>query len=199
MQKYLDKENYVTVYPDPNVWEYHANVQIIEKYKEYIKGDCCDAGANHCSTTIHLLKYSTINSIYALDINVKALEVAYETIIKLQPSIPFNLIACNLTDIKLEDNKFNYIQSFHTLEHIYPEDAEKVISEIYRILNYDGIFLISIPYDHSYPDPHHVNFFNVDSLCLLLEKVGFKTIECMKDNRFEQKDLLTGLFIKQLD
>lgn len=194
MDNYLTKENYITVNPDPIIWLDHANVKIIKKYKKHIKGIVCDLGANHCSTTVHLLKNTTITKIYALDINEGALKVAFDTINKMNPSIPFNLLVCNLMNIPLENDTFDFIQSFHTLEHIYPEDINKVISEAYRLLKSGGHILISIPYDHAYPDEAHVAFYNVDSLCKLFEDNGFITIECMKDNRWNEKDLLTGLF-----
>jgi predicted SAM-dependent methyltransferase len=87
--------------------------------------------------------------------------------------------------------------SFHTLEHIYPDDATKFVKESLRVLKPGGHVIISIPYERAYPDPAHVAFYNVESLTKLFEDNGFDTIECMKDNRWpEQKDLLTGVFNK---
>lgn len=55
---------------------------------------------------------------------------------------------------------------------------------------------MSIPYDRAYMDPCHVSFYTEDSLSRLMEQAGFETIECFKDDRFTEKDLLTGLFKK---
>ena len=45
-------------------------------------------------------------------------------------------------------------------------------------------------------DVCHVAFYNVESLCLLFESAGFYTIEAMKDNRWNEKELLTAMFMK---
>jgi predicted SAM-dependent methyltransferase len=87
--------------------------------------------------------------------------------------------------------------SFHTLEHIYPEDAPSVIKEIYRILKPGGFLLISIPYEHNYPDPCHVAFYNEQSLSELMSSCDFVIMEVYKDDHFTQKNLLTGLFYKK--
>jgi SAM-dependent methyltransferase len=199
MDKYLAKENYITVEPNPETWLSHANTKIIETCLYYIHGIVIDMGCNHCATTAHLLYHPYIKEIYALDINSEALVTGYDVISKLNPTIPFNLLVCNLTEIPLTDEIADFIQSFHTLEHIYVEDVDKVISEAFRLLKPGGHFLISIPYDHNYPDPAHVAFYKVDTLCELLERNRFEVVYCMRDSRFDQKDLLTGLFLKPLN
>lgn len=192
---YLDKENYITVQPDPNIWRNHANYKIMESYKEYIKGISSDFGANHGACTLLLLDFNP-EVIYGYDINIKALEIAYTTAQSLNTKVPVNFVVADLRSIPNEDNFFDFGMSFHTLEHIYPEDSKKVVGEFYRVLKPDGYFVISIPYDHEYPDPYHVAFYKEDTLSELFESQGFKTIECFKDDRFVEKGLLTGLFKK---
>ena len=192
---YIEKENYITVHPDPNIWRNHANYKIMQSYKEHIKGKVLDAGSNHGACTLLLLDFNP-EVIYGFDINIKALEIAYESAQKLNSIIPIHFIATNLTKIPIEDNYFDFLMSFHTLEHIYPSDIDMVISEFFRILKSNGHVVISIPYDHEYPDEHHVAFYKEDSLKSLFESKGFITIECFKDDRFEQKGLLTALFKK---
>lgn len=46
------------------------------------------------------------------------------------------------------------------------------------------------------PDPCHVAFYVEHTLSTLMESVGFTTIECFKDDRFHEKNILTGLFKK---
>jgi ubiquinone/menaquinone biosynthesis C-methylase UbiE len=139
-----------------------------------------------------------IEQIYGLDMNYEALKIAYDNASRLNPSIPVNFMATNLLSVPLGDSKFNFLMSFHTLEHIYPVDAPKFVSEIFRMLAPGAKFLISIPYERAYPDPAHVAFYNVESVCALFEDAGFETIECLKDNRWSEKNLLTGLFEKPL-
>jgi SAM-dependent methyltransferase len=195
---YSEKENYITVHKDPNMWRYHANYHIMQAAREYIKGDVCDLGCNHGACTLLLLDFPEVKSIQGIDINMKALEVAYDTAIQIKTDIKINLYCANLTNVPLAEESQDFAMSFHTLEHIYPEDAPKVVSEIYRILRSGGHFLISIPYDHAYPDEHHVAFYTEKSLKILFESNGFKTIDCFKDDRFNQKDLLTGIFQKRI-
>jgi ubiquinone/menaquinone biosynthesis C-methylase UbiE len=114
----------------------------------------------------------------------------------MNPPKPVNFMAANLLEIPLEDNKFDFMMSFHTLEHIYPEDAPQFAKEVHRLLKPGGIFLLSIPYDKAYPDPAHVAFYNVETLTQLFENAGLYTVEATKDNRWQEKDLLTALFTK---
>ncbi len=196
---YDNKENYITRDPEPDKWRNHPNYQIMSFYKNYMKGSVVDLGANHGACTVLLLDFlPNITSIHGFDINYQALQVAYKTAIELNPVIPITFMAVNLLNIPIEDNKFDFAMSFHTLEHIYPFDSDKFVKEIYRILKPGSYFLISIPYNKAYPDPCHVAYYTVDTLCELFEKQGFQVIECMRDNRWNEKELLTGLFFKPI-
>jgi SAM-dependent methyltransferase len=197
MDPYLQKENYISVHPNLEAWRSHANYHIISLYSSFMKGVVADFGTNHGACTLFLLENKNITEIYGYDMNYDALKVAYKLASELNPSIPVSFVAANLLELPAEDNKFDFIQSFHTLEHIFPKDAPKFLSEAHRTLKTGGIFLISIPYDHAYPDNAHVAFYTVDTLSQLFESNGFETIECMKDNRWNEKDLLTGMFRKK--
>lgn len=194
---YENKENYITVNPSPDIWKMHPNYFIMNFYKQYIKGVCGDLGCNHGACTVLLLDFAEhIESIHGFDLNYRALEVAYNMAVKINPPIKVSFVQTNLTKIPMENEFFDFLMSFHVLEHIYSEDIDKVLDEIWRILKPQGTILISIPYDHAYPDPAHVAFYNVDSLSALFEKHNFEVIECMKDNRWHEKNLLTGVFRK---
>lgn len=192
---YKLKENYITRDSNPLIWRNHANYFIMNSYKEYIKGICGDLGCNHGSCTLLMLDFEP-EAIYGFDINMKALEVAYKTATSINTKIPIRLVNTNLTNINIENGLFDFLMSFHTLEHIFETDAPLFVREIYRILKPGGHFLISIPYDHAYPDPCHVNFFKEDSLIKLFEENRFITCECFKDDRWQEKNLLTALFVK---
>jgi len=163
---------------------------------EYIKGDVCDLGCNHGACTFLMMDFNDVKSIHGVDINLKALELAYDTASKITTNIKFNFYRANLMEMPIEDEKFDFVMSFHTLEHIFPNDVHKVVSEIHRIMKPNAHVLISIPYDHAYPDAHHVAFYKEDTLKDLFESHGFETKECFKDDRFYQKDLLTAIFTK---
>lgn len=197
MSDYLNKENYITANPDLEIWKHHANYQIIQHYSEYIKGACGDLGCNHAACTLFLLEWKErIHEIVGVDYNLHALDLAFKLALQLDPQIPINFVAANLVSLPFKSDNFDFLMSFHTLEHIYPSDVDSFINEVFRILKPGGYMLISIPYDHAYPDPAHVGFYTEDDLMNLFEKVGFYTIECMKDDRWSEKELLTGLFLK---
>lgn len=197
MGDYRMKENYITVNPEPEKWKHHANYHIIQHYSDYIKGACGDLGCNHAACTVFLLEWKErIHEIVGVDYNLQALDVAFHLALQLDPQIPINFVAANLVSLPFVSDKFDFLMSFHTLEHIYPQDVDSFIKEIFRVLKPGGHLLISIPYDHAYPDPAHVGFYTEDDLMNLFEKWGFYTVECMKDDRWFEKDLLTGLFQK---
>lgn len=197
IENYSNKENYITRTPEPMLWRHHANGEIIHTYQKYIRGYCGDLGCNHGACTLLLLDFHiNIKGIYGFDLNNNAIEVAKHTTSKLNPIVPVKFVTANLLELPVKDNVFDFLMSFHTLEHIYPNDVDTFISEIYRILKPGGILLISIPYDRAYPDPAHVGFYKVDDICELFEKHHFKVIECMKDNRWNEKNLLTAVFEK---
>lgn len=194
---YPEKENYISVHPDPNIWKIHANYKIMEHYKSYIKGICGDLGCNHGACTLLMLEFNNCTELYGFDLNNEALEVAKKSAHKIQHD-NIDIVFQNdyLDNIKIKDTYFDFLMSFHTIEHIYPENIDNVLKEFYRILKKDGYILISIPYEHAYPDKAHVAFYNEKTLTELFESNGFKTVECYKDDRFDQKNLLTGLFSK---
>lgn len=194
---YSTKENYITVLPHPNAWRNHANGHIIRTYSKYIKGNVADFGCNHGACTLLLLDYaSNLSSIHGFDLNEQALQVGVATAKSMNPSIPVNFVVGNLLNIPCADTQFDFAMTFHTLEHIYPQDADKFVSEMFRVLKEDSHLLISIPYERAYPDPAHVAFYNVQSLNELFNRNGFETIECIKDDRWTQGGLLTAVYYK---
>ena len=84
------------------------------------------------------------------------------------------------------NKKFDVITSFELFEHVF--DPYIFLKKIYNILNKNGIlyfttlngkgFDIQLLKENSnsiYP-PYHINFFNINSLKIILKKVGFKKI-----------------------
>ena len=84
------------------------------------------------------------------------------------------------------NKKFDVITSFELLEHVF--DPYIFLKKIYDILNKNGIlyfttlsgkgFDIQLLKENSnsiYP-PYHINFFNINSLKIILKKIGFKKI-----------------------
>lgn len=55
--------------------------------------------------------------------------------------------------IPCEDNYFDVVISFETIEHI--ENYDKFVAEIFRVLKKDGLFILSTPNDLEFPEGNH--------------------------------------------
>jgi ubiquinone/menaquinone biosynthesis C-methylase UbiE len=199
MKAYEEKENYITVRPEPYLWRDHANYKIIQYSRELFKDAyVADLGCNHGACTLLVHDFDPLR-IDGFDMNEDALKVARQTSIDLNVQDKSQFICSSLLDIPIEDGHYDVVCSFHTLEHIYPNDANMVVKEMFRILKPSGHVLLSIPYKHNYPDPCHVAFYDEHSLKTLFETHGFLTTYCIEDNRWQEQGLLTALFQKPYD
>lgn len=193
-QRYA-KEAYIAVSPSPmGKWEHHPNRSILDAHASSIYGRVIDLGCNHGASTWWLTENPAVQEIVGVDINAEALAMAAKTFESVK--LPHQFIKQDLTQGKAIEPAGDSLVSFHTLEHIFPEDVPPFLDAAYRSLKPGGHFVISIPYDHAYPDPCHVAFYTEKSLMRTLETAGFLTLECFKDDRFAEKNLLTGVFIR---
>jgi 2-polyprenyl-3-methyl-5-hydroxy-6-metoxy-1,4-benzoquinol methylase len=99
----------------------------------------------------------------------------------------FQVIETSIEDAPAPTNKYSVAVSFEVIEHVFsPKKFIKAISKqledngylILTTLNIHGFELLNL-WDQSesiYP-PHHINFFNLDSLSQLLEKCGFTILK----------------------
>jgi 2-polyprenyl-3-methyl-5-hydroxy-6-metoxy-1,4-benzoquinol methylase len=187
-----EKESYITEKTNVEAWEHHANVKILNDFRNYITGSVLDIGCN-VGTTTYWLKDHNVSHITGVDINTNSLEYAKRFFNEIQ--IPSHFMDLDLTKTKL-DKTFDTIISFHTLEHIYEEDVNVFVSNIYDMLGADRYFIISIPYERAYADHRHVSYYNEESLNNLMIKAGFTPIKCFRDERWNEKNLLTALYKK---
>lgn len=186
-------ENYV-IKEGTGSWKNHSNCKIMEAYSEHVFGDILDIGCNTGGVTYWIHKNEKVRSITAVDINPEV-----ETIFKKHMTdlpIKVEFVLCDYTKNCLVDRQFDTVVSFHTLEHIYPEDADKFASNIASNLKIGHKFITSLPYKEGYKDEHHHAFYDEVSLAKLFENVGLKCIECFPDKRWHETNLLTGLFEK---
>ena len=91
-----------------------------------------------------------------------------------------------IEQVRLKKNKFDVITCFELFEHLY--DPKLFLKKIYKMLNKNGIFyfttLNGLGFDiqmlgklsNSIYPPYHINFFNPQSIEVLLKKIGFKII-----------------------
>jgi SAM-dependent methyltransferase len=83
----------------------------------------------------------------------------------------------------MNEEKFDVIFLSHTLEHFNPSDVERILKNIKRLLDKDGVFLCEVPNADlkSYPNAcenivPHLSFFTKKSLKLIVNKLGFKIV-----------------------
>lgn len=193
MSKY-STEDYV-IREGTSSWKEHANSKIMEVYNEYIFGDVLDIGCNTGGVTYWIHKNEKVKSITAVDINPQV-EIIFKKHMENLP-IKVEFVVCDYTQDCLVGREFDAVVSFHTLEHIYPEDSDRFASNIYSNLKSKGKFIISIPYKQKYKDEHHRAFYDETSLPDLMKKAGLNCIECFQDKRWKDEvGLMTALFEK---
>lgn len=86
--------------------------------------------------------------------------------------------------IPFADEYFQFVLSTQVFEHIY--DIENSIKEIYRILEKNGIFLLTVPLgENEHEVPYDFHRFTEFGLKIFLESNGFELIKMKKSNSFK--------------
>ena len=92
----------------------------------------------------------------------------------------------SMTDLAyFQEGTFDLIWSGESIEHITTEDAEKVLSQAYKLLKPGGKLALDTPnrratklqFPNSYIHPEHKLEYYYEDLCKLLEKQNFKIIQ----------------------
>jgi 2-polyprenyl-3-methyl-5-hydroxy-6-metoxy-1,4-benzoquinol methylase len=120
----------------------------------------------------------------------------FESIVGIEPSPSlskvlkekkFEVVETSIEDAPTPKKKFSVAVSFEVIEHVFsPEIFVKAISRqlkdggylVITTLNINGFELLNL-WDQSesiYP-PHHINFFNLESLSRLLSHCGFQVLK----------------------
>jgi predicted SAM-dependent methyltransferase len=92
--------------------------------------------------------------------------------------------------VLFKPNSIDSVLSEHMLEHLSEKEGRTAAAECYRYLKPGGLFRVAVPdgyrHDPAYvkeaspPNDGHQMFYNVDTLTVLLEGVGFKLSPGMK-------------------
>lgn len=183
--------------PAPGDWQSHSNNQILAHYAHLIENKCVlDVGCNHGAVTKLVTNYNP-SRICGVDINQQALNTALTE----WPNEKVEFVCENLTSIDslpFETGSFDLIYSFHTLEHIFPEDLETFVKNVVNMLADNGFLLIAVPYDRAYNDKTHVSFFDNSSLIKTIEQdTRMSVYEILDKDRWSDPDILVALFKKQ--
>lgn len=90
-----------------------------------------------------ILSYLAIKGVkvYGLDISTYLVERAKDNFHKARLKGKF--IACDMRDVKVRDNYFDYIYTMGTIEHVH--DYHVATREIYRVLKPGGRAIIGVP------------------------------------------------------
>jgi ubiquinone/menaquinone biosynthesis C-methylase UbiE len=110
-------------------------------------------------------------SVCAVDIDDQAVDHASEKY--RQANLRF--LRADVTDLPItDDHSFDVIVCFEAIEHI--EQQEKLIGEVVRLLEHDGLFIISTPNKDNYrtgaegPNPFHVKELSFGEFDTLLSQ-----------------------------
>ena len=180
-------------------WYGHPKYLIIEKYEKYLTGTVADFGCNCGVACTMLSMLEKTDKVIGFDIAKKALKLGEDVIRNHELTNPdkIELRYSNLMYLDCLDNNLDAAICFHTLEHIYPEDLDKVISEFHRVIKSGGYFIFSMPCRKAFSaEPTHVSFFSIEQepeyigLRQLLEKHGFEVMEIYEDSTLDNNNQL---------
>jgi len=148
----------------------------------------------------YFLAISNVNSIiYGVDISDKALKIAKKYYICNN----VKYIKADVLNMPFEENRFDLIISFETIEHI--KNGSKYLMEVKRVLKEEGIFICSTPNKEFTSHPkYHVNEYLPEEFYLLLQS-EFKHVKkyfqftraeeykTVKEKDIRQKGIISGL------
>ncbi len=110
-------------------------------------------------------------SIVGVDISKVALyEANRHKKLELLNNIQF--VNATIAYIPFSDNSFDVAYAIEFVEHIEPDQVEKIFSEIKRVLKPDKKIFITVPYKNAYYNPTHRQFFTKGILAELFDKLN---------------------------
>lgn len=157
--------NFELDYTDPKRTE-----KLLSKLKNEDKFLDISCGLSPC----FLLASKITNDITASDFSDELINLRKQQ----YPNI--NFVQCDLRNITLKENSFNYIVLGETLEHL--ENPRLIIDNIVKLLKPDGVLAISVPNNDngSYSKDYHIWSFTEDEIKDLLNGYN-NTIETLID------------------
>ena len=157
---------------------YRAGKIALERYSR-ISGilppsaNCLDAGSSS-GEFVYLLNSKGLNA-QGVEANIPYAEYS-------QSQLQITVSISPFSEFKTEE-KFDLITMFHVLEHL--EHPIRDLSHLGNLLKPDGYFVIEVPnilyrdmaFSHKW-HPGHLFSFSAQTLSMLMQKSGFKTISC---------------------
>jgi len=184
-------------------WEHHT-AREYRLHQEHFTGRICDIGCNIGMTTLLAAEDPNVSQVVGVDIFPAAMDAArrYAQFAKLDHKVTYITQDFTLDCSRLEAGSFDGVVSFHTLEHIYPEDLDAFVLNIRHILKVGGKVLMCIPHKCAFDSPQHVSYFSEHALRALFVEHGFEVLELyvtdsgVVDYAGWETAVLTGLFVK---
>ena len=128
------------------------------------------------------LMAKTAASVFGVDISDEAISYAKNNY--NAPNISFSV--ADIASLPFEDNFFDVVISFETIEHVDTQKQEKFLSEVKRTLKNDGIFIVSTPNRDVYKNRGE-NHFHVAEL-------SFAEFKSFLDGKFQNVKIFSQKF-----
>lgn len=127
---------------------------------------------------------SLIEEWHALDINEAAIEVARKLVSEVLPSHLYSklkFIVGDATKMNLENEYYDVVVSFSTIDHIPGEQNRmKVISEMCRVLKWEGYLVITVPNKWDFYYCYHSNKLQKEDKAIFGYEYQFSPLELKK-------------------
>lgn len=181
--RYARKEDYV--YDTAMDWfERHLNAVLLREKAAVIRGTVLDLGCNHGLAALHLARRG--ERVVGVDLNQAALRRAVSQARIILPGGARNVLFLNgvLQSLPLRSDSFDAALLFDVLEHIYPDDYDRVFPEIFRVVKPGGVLFLVTPQGRHYDDHAHVAyFFTAGEIASIVSRYGFLVEEIVLDER----------------
>lgn len=106
-----------------------------------------------------------------------------------------DFVRANALDLPFDDNSFDCVISFETIEHVY--EGSRFLSEMHRVLRPDGIFICStLNIRYTFHPPFHVKEYSPDEFYKLFQQ-WFKRVECY-GQYFKPLDRMMDLYRRHM-
>jgi SAM-dependent methyltransferase len=149
--------------------------------KPFLKKDCTflEIGPGDCSLSFEIA--NIVRMVYAIDVSSEI------TRVERQPS-NFSLKLTDGSSIPLPAKSVDVAYSNQLMEHLHPDDALEQLKDIYRVLNYHGVYIcitpnrLSGPHDISakfsqIAEGFHLKEYVTAELITLFKRVGFSNVK----------------------
>jgi|TARA_B110000858_G_C17789525_1_gene469063 ubiquinone/menaquinone biosynthesis C-methylase UbiE len=114
---------------------------LAKKYLHNSSYNVLDIQARSAKGTEFWSKKINISSVVCVDFSDFLISLADKRLKKLET--PYQLLKIDEMSLPIEDNKFNLILCYETIEHVYEYD--KLIGELKRLISKDGLIILTCP------------------------------------------------------